>query len=83
MSSNWAKHTEASNCRGNPATCGVAQLAAAPMRQIRLEVRHTPRDDDQSHSDVIGEKDDETRLALSEMADVIYKPIQRTEKRKK
>jgi hypothetical protein len=53
------------------------------MRQIRLEVRHTPRDDDQSHSDVIGEKDDETRLALSEMADVIYKPIQRTEKRKK
>jgi len=75
MSTSWSKYATASGCRGKPPTCGVAQLPVAPLRALRLDVTHTPRDTDQSHSDVIGEKDEETRMALSNMALVVHKPV--------
>jgi hypothetical protein len=53
------------------------------MRALSLDVSHTPRDHDQSHSDVIGEKDEEIRMALSDMATVAHKPAKVAKKPRK
>jgi hypothetical protein len=70
MSVSWSRYAQAAACRGNPPTCGVAQLSVGLVRGLGLEVRHAPRDFDRSHADVIGEKDEEMRLALVDIATV-------------
>lgn len=74
MSSSWDKYAKADACRGNPPTCGVAKLNVMSVRDLGLGVAHTPRDADQAHSDVSGEKDDEIRLALANLAEVAFAP---------
>jgi hypothetical protein len=74
MSASWSRYARAEECRGNPPTCGVVQLGVASVRGLGLAVNHTPRDFDRSHSDVTGEKDEETRLELAKMALVVFPP---------
>src|SRR5688572_20783290 len=61
MSTSWDKYAQPDACRGNPPVCGVARLGVEPVRLLGLKVNHTPRDTDQAHTDVVGEKDEEVR----------------------
>ena len=58
MSTDWAKYATAIDCRkrgSNPANNGVVQLAVEDVRACPpMSVRHTPRPQHRSHTDVMG-----------------------------
>jgi hypothetical protein len=71
MSTNWQKYCEtpeeARSKAKDPVANGVVTLIAGDVRQISpLTVEHSPdrERNDRSHTDVVGEKDQEVRLKL-------------------
>ena len=67
MSTNWEKYCTAQEALAKakvPADNGIIRMVVGRVREIPLEVKHTPLSGDLSHTDVIGTKNTEVRLKL-------------------
>ena len=72
MSTDWSKYStpkqtqnRVSNYGRDPKNYGVVNLHVDSVRKVKDQiVDHTPDDDNQSHTDVLGEKPEEVRLLL-------------------
>ena len=75
MSTDWSKYSSAEDSRSRarkPFENGVISIAAGDTRRVRgLTVEHTPYNAEPPHArhvDVCGEKDEEVRMRLLELA---------------
>lgn len=85
MSTDWRKYStpEVSRSRArNPALNGVIGMPVVGIRRVPLAVNHTPqhgrdgRQPNRAHTDVVGEKDTESRLKLLRIAEWVIRPEQ-------
>lgn len=82
LSSNWAKYANAEQTKDearlvgkDPNNYGVVELNAGEVRSIpNQEVEHVPLDDNQAHTQINGEKDEEARLKLMGISDWVIDP---------
>ena len=72
MSTDWSKYSTPRQTRERapePKKNGVLHLSVEDVRAIRgLSVVHEPLDDNQAHTGVFGEKDEEARMLLNRCA---------------
>ena len=81
MSTNWSKYADAVLTREqatlygkDPNNYGIVDLSVAAVREIpNQEVEHDPLPENQAHTNVIGEKNEEARLKLKEISDWVIK----------
>ena len=77
MSTNWSNYADALLTKEqaalngkDPNNYGVVEISVGGVRDIpNQEVDHDPDPDNQAHTNVLGEKDEEARLKLKELAD--------------
>ncbi|MCH7575852.1 MAG: hypothetical protein IIA59_12115 [Candidatus Marinimicrobia bacterium] len=85
MSTNWSKYASPEATRpgpsfpNEPSRYGVLSLGVRGVRLIPGQsVVHTPvniiGEENQAHTDVIGEKDEQTRFMLLELSSMVIQP---------
>lgn len=71
MSTDWSRYStpEQTQARAKtPEQNGVVSLVAGDVRDVTLEVAHSPLESNRAHTDVIGPKDEEVRVRLRRLA---------------
>lgn len=81
MSTDWSKYSSPEKCRNrapNPEEFGVLTLKVKQIREIESQdVEHTPTKDNNSHSDVTGEKNNKIRIRYLRIYNLEIKPEQK------
>lgn len=77
MSAHWQRYCTPQRARSKakvPADNGIVSLRTGSVRDIPLEVSHTPSQNDRSHTTVMGEKTAAVRVKLWKLANWEVRP---------